>query len=95
MGFGDFFKGTLRDYHRDPFPNSPTKNQRVVLEILPAKMKGPHVDEKASSKHNKRYNIPRRSRHAAVSGTSMAKEEEEEEEERTEGEAVANTTIML
>ena len=22
MGYGDYYKGTLRDYHRDPFPHS-------------------------------------------------------------------------
>ena len=54
-------------------------------------MKGPTVDEKASTKHNKCCNIPRRSRNAAVSGASMT---EEEEDEATEWEAVAKTTRL-
>ena len=25
MGYWDYYKGTLRDYHRDPFPQSPLR----------------------------------------------------------------------
>ena len=28
MGYWDYYRG-LRDYHRDPFPHFPTKNQGV------------------------------------------------------------------
>ena len=27
MGYTDYYKGPLRDYHRDPFPTFPTKHQ--------------------------------------------------------------------
>ena len=33
MGFGDYYKGTLRDYHRDPVPPFPTKNQGVFYGV--------------------------------------------------------------